>query len=44
MWDPNRRSALDHPAYDAKERHPLTIDNYGRRYWADAQGKRHYER
>ena len=44
MWDPERRSPLDRPAYDPKERHQWTVDDYGRRYWADAQGKRHYER
>ena len=44
MWDPNRRSALDRPAYDPKERQPWTVDHYGRRYWVDAAGKRHYER
>ena len=43
MWDPNRRSVLDRPAYDPKERHAWTVDNYGRRYWVDAQGVRHYE-
>ena len=44
MWDPNRRSVLDRPAYDAKERPPAVVDEYGRRYWADAQGRRHYDR
>ena len=44
MWDPNRRSVLDRPAYDPKERQPWTVDQYGRRYWVDAQGARHYER
>ena len=44
MWDPNRRSVLDRPAYDPKERQSWTVDNYGRRYWVAAQGARHYER
>ena len=44
MWDSNRRSVLDRPAYDPKERQSWTADNYGRRYRVDAQGKRHYER
>lgn len=43
MWDPTRRSVLDRPAYDAKERQSWTVDNYGRRYWVDTDGKRHYE-
>ena len=44
MWDANRRSVLDRPAYDPKERHPWTVDDHGRRYRADAKGARHYER
>lgn len=44
MWDPNRRTALDRPAYDAKERPPLLTDHAGRKYWVDERGKRHYER
>ena len=44
MWDPNRRSVLDRPAYDSKERQSWMADEYGRRYRLDAQGARHYER
>ncbi len=44
MWDPNRRTALDRPAYESKERQSWTADEYGRRYRVDAQGVRHYER
>ncbi len=44
MWDPNRRAALDRPAYDAKQRPQWETDGSGRRYWTDGQGKRHYER
>ena len=44
MWDPNRRSVLDRPAYDPKERQSWMADEYGRRYRLDAQGARQYER
>ena len=44
MWDPNRRSVLDRPAYDPKQRAAWAADEYGRHYWIDGEGKRHYER
>lgn len=44
MWDPNRRTALDRPAYDSRQRNDVTADEQGRRYWLDAQGRRQYER
>lgn len=46
MWDENRKSVLDRPAYSqtaAFTNHVYYADNHGRRFWVDAQGKRHYE-
>ena len=63
MWDKNRRTALDRPAYDQREdvvqpsyrsgalyieipnrsSHANFIDEKGRRYWLDRNGKRHYQ-
>ena len=44
MWDPNRRTALDRPAYDPKERPGWAHDEHGRRYWVDVRAQRQYER
>ena len=38
MWDPNRRTALDRPAYN--DSRTYYVDEYGRRYWFDARGQR----
>jgi hypothetical protein len=43
MWDPARRSALDRPAYDPKEKSQRYLDAEGRRYWLDGNGVRHYD-
>ena len=47
MWDPERKSALDRPAYNQTRtfsNHIPYVDTAGREYWIDATGKRHYER
>jgi hypothetical protein len=46
MWDPNRKSALDRPAYNQTRTftgHITYVDETGRAYWLDARGVRHYE-
>ena len=46
MWDPNRRTALDRPAYDQTPTftgHIYYLSDDGRKYWLDADGRRHYD-
>ena len=46
MWDPNRRTTLDRPAYNESRTftgHIYYADDYGRKYWLDGQGKRRYD-
>ena len=46
MWDPNRRTTLDRPAYNETRTftgHIYYVDEANRRYWLDARGKRHYD-
>lgn len=43
MWDPNRRTTLDRPAYDSRERPGWEVDEHGRRYRIDVRGRRQYE-
>lgn len=46
MWDPNHKTALDRPAYNATHSfsgHVYYVDSNGAKYWLDAQGQRHYE-
>ena len=43
MWDPSRRSALDRPAYDARDPSLRYQDATGRNYWIDSKGSRRYD-
>ena len=46
MWDKNRRTALDRPAYNNTRTftgHIYYMGDDGRKYWLDAEGKRHYD-
>lgn len=43
MWDPARRSALDRPAYDSKDKSQRYLDAEGRKFWLDGNGGRHYD-
>ena len=46
MWDANRRSTLDRPAYNDSRTftgHIYYIDDHGRKYRLDGSGKRHYD-
>ena len=46
MWDPNRKTALDRPAYNQTRSfvgHITYVDEKGEPYWLDASGHRHYE-
>jgi hypothetical protein len=46
MWDPNRRTALDRPAYNQSRSftgHIYYVDDYGRKYWLDNRGARRYD-
>jgi hypothetical protein len=43
MWDPNHHSVLDRPAYDQTQPVQRYHDQYGRSYWIDANGVRHYD-
>jgi hypothetical protein len=44
MWDQKERhSALDRPAYDQTQPVQRYHDQYGRSYWLDANGVRHYD-
>ena len=47
MWDPNRKSALDRPAYNQSRSSTSQIryvDAEGKEYWIDSKGRRHYDR
>ena len=43
MWDEKHRSVLDRPAYDQSQPVQKYHDQYGRSYWIDANGVRHYD-
>lgn len=46
MHDPNRKTALDRPAYNNSQSftsHVVYKDESGKNYWIDGEGKRHYE-
>lgn len=43
MWDPARRSTLDRPAYDSRDKSQKYLDAEGRRFWIDGNGVRHYD-
>jgi hypothetical protein len=43
MWDEKRHSPLDRPAYDQTQPVQRYHDQYGRSYWLDANGMRHYD-
>ena len=43
MWDAKRQTALDRPAYGQTQPVQRYQDPYGRSYWIDAQGVRHYD-
>jgi hypothetical protein len=43
MWDEKRHSPLDRPAYDQTQPVQRYHDQYGRSYWLDANGVRHYD-
>ena len=46
MWDRNRRTALDRPAYNKtgpSNGETVLVDEYGRKYRLDAEGRRTYE-
>jgi len=43
MWDAKRQSALDRPAYGQTQPVQRYQDPYGRSYWIDANGVRHYD-
>jgi hypothetical protein len=43
MWDEKHRSVLDRPAYDQTQPAQRYHDEYGRSYWIDANGVRHYD-
>jgi hypothetical protein len=43
MWDPAHQSALDRPAFDSRDPSKRYLDGFGRRYWIDAKGVRHYD-
>ena len=47
MWDPKRPASLDRPSQSATPavftKHIYYEDGNGKKYWLDAQGKRHYE-
>jgi hypothetical protein len=43
MWDEKHHSPLDRPAYDETQPVQKYHDQYGRSYWIDANGVRHYD-
>lgn len=47
MWDPKRPGSLDRPGHSPTPtvftKHIYYTDEKGKKYWLDAQGKRHYE-
>ena len=43
MWDEKHHSPLDRPAYDQTQPVQRYHDQYGRSYWIDANGVRHYD-
>jgi hypothetical protein len=43
MWDEKHHSPLDRPAYDQTQSVQRYHDQYGRSYWLDANGVRHYD-
>ena len=43
MWDEKHHSPLDRPAYDQAQPVQRYHDQYGRSYWIDANGVRHYD-
>jgi hypothetical protein len=43
MWDEKHHSVLDRPAYDQTQPQQRYHDQYGRSYWIDANGVRHYD-
>ena len=43
MWDKERRTALDRPAYNPREPDPRYVDADGRSYRLAPDGKRHYD-
>ena len=46
MWDKDRKTPLDRPAYNQSREfsgHITYVDEKGHQYWLDAQGNRHYE-
>lgn len=42
MWDPDRSTTLDRPAYNRQDRVWRT-DRNGRKYWVDQFGRRQYD-
>ena len=43
MWDSKHRSTLDRPAYGQAQPVQRYQDPFGRHYWIDADGARHYD-
>jgi hypothetical protein len=43
MWDEKHHSPLDRPAYDQTQPVQRYHDQYGRSYWLDTNGVRHYD-
>jgi len=43
MWDSKHRSTLDRPAYGQTQPVQRYQDPFGRHYWIDADGARHYD-
>ena len=43
MWDPAHHSTLDRPAYNSRDPSKRYWDSWGRKYWIDAKGVRHYD-
>jgi hypothetical protein len=43
MWDEKHHSPLDRPAYGQTQLVQRYHDQYGRSYWVDANGVRHYD-
>src|SRR3712207_1571548 len=43
MWDKERRTALDRPAYNPRDPDPRYVDPEGRSFRIDQDGKRQYD-